>query len=105
MRLDILEHGHRTRARLFMGALERLSRTQMADITKTLLYRPDFYGRPVTELAAVAMRGPSYWTAGEREYTRSSSSRSPPPSVRRCTASRRAWTPSASARRRSRFRC
>jgi alkylhydroperoxidase family enzyme len=68
MRLSILDNGHRTRAKLFLGATSRISRVDSPDIVKMLLYRPGFLTRPLLDLTAQAMRGPSYWTAGEREY-------------------------------------
>jgi hypothetical protein len=36
-------------------------------VVKTILYRPDAFGRPFSEALDVAMRGPSEWSAGERE--------------------------------------
>jgi AhpD family alkylhydroperoxidase len=68
MRLSILDHGHRRRARLFLTLTSALSRVDSPDIVKMLLYRPGFLAGPLLELTAGAMRGPSYWTAGEREY-------------------------------------
>jgi AhpD family alkylhydroperoxidase len=68
MRLSILDHGHRRRARLFLALTAALSRVDSPDIVKLLLYRPGFLAGPLLELAVPAMRGPSYWTAGEREY-------------------------------------
>jgi alkylhydroperoxidase family enzyme len=68
MRLSILDHGHRRRARLFLTVTAAMSRVDSPDIVKMLLYRPGFLTRPLLELTTSAMRGPSYWTAGEREY-------------------------------------
>ncbi|WP_037358963.1 hypothetical protein [Amycolatopsis orientalis] len=64
MRLSILDNGHRLRARLFLSITSK----QPPDIVKMLLYRPGFLTRPLLELTAPVMRGPSYWTAGEREF-------------------------------------
>jgi AhpD family alkylhydroperoxidase len=68
MRLSVLDHGHRRRAKLFLALTSTMSRVDSPDIVKMLLYRPGFLTRPLLELTADAMRGPSYWTAGEREY-------------------------------------
>jgi hypothetical protein len=68
MRLSVLEHGHRRRTRLFLTLTGAMSRVDSPDIVKMLLYRPGFFARPLLELTVSAMRGPSYWTAGEREY-------------------------------------
>lgn len=68
MRLTILDHGHRRRAKLFLALTSATSRVASPDIVKMLLYRPGFLTRPLLDLTADAMRGPSYWTAGEREY-------------------------------------
>ena len=68
MRLSILDHGHRRRTKLFLTLTGAMSRVESPDIVKMLLYRPGFFARSLLELTVDAMRGPSYWTAGEREY-------------------------------------
>jgi AhpD family alkylhydroperoxidase len=68
MRLSVLDDGHRRRVKLFLALTATTSRVESPDIVKMLLYRPGFLSGPLLELTADAMRGPSYWTAGEREY-------------------------------------
>jgi hypothetical protein len=68
VRLSILDHGHRRRTKLFLTVTAALSQVDSPDIVKVLLYRPAFLGYPLLDLVVPAMRGPSYWPAGEREY-------------------------------------
>ena len=37
------------------------------DVVKTLHYRRDLFGEPFSAVLDTAMRGPSDWSAGERE--------------------------------------
>lgn len=68
MRLSILDNSHRRRAKVFFALTSKMSGVASPDIVKMLLYRPGFLTGPLLDLTADAMRGPSYWTAGEREF-------------------------------------
>jgi uncharacterized peroxidase-related enzyme len=68
VRLDVLEHGHRRPARIFLRLAELVSGESMDDVVKTGLHRPQSWGRPFFALIETVMRGPSFWTAAEREY-------------------------------------
>src|SRR5262245_58369296 len=67
MRLEVLESGHRLPARLFIRVTELLFRQRMDNVALTAMHRPELWGRPFT-LGAEVLRGPSFWTVGEREY-------------------------------------
>src|SRR5439155_17210858 len=45
---------------------ERLGR-EPSGVLKTLYFRPELFGRPYSDALDLALRGPSDWTAGERE--------------------------------------
>jgi len=45
---------------------EQLGR-EPSGVLRTLHYRPEIFGRPFSDALDQAMRGPSDWTAGERE--------------------------------------
>jgi len=53
MRLSILAGGH--------------APPEAPGVIKTLLYRSEAFGRPYSDAVDRALRGPSEWSAGERE--------------------------------------
>ena len=67
MRLRAVEHGHRLAQRLKLMLIRVVSRRRVPDVVKTILYRPEFWGRPMCEWTQAVMRGPSPWSVGERE--------------------------------------
>ena len=67
MRLKRLEHAHRLPQKLILGMIRLLQRRRAPDIVRTLFYRPEFLGRPLSEWTQAVMRGPSDWGIAERE--------------------------------------
>lgn len=67
MRLRRLDHGHRLPQKLVIGLIGLMTRRRAPDIIRTLLYRPEFLGRPLSAWTQAVMRGPSEWSVAERE--------------------------------------
>ena len=68
MRLAVLEHGHKRPAWIFIRLVELVSRHRMDNVALTAMHRSEFWGRPFFDMGTVVLRGPSFWTPGEREY-------------------------------------
>jgi hypothetical protein len=50
-----------------LGCVEAVEVERPLGVLKTLNYRPELFGRPFSAALDVAMRGPSEWSAAERE--------------------------------------
>jgi hypothetical protein len=50
-----------------LAQIREQSGTEPLGVVKTILYRPELFGRPFSDALETAMRGPSEWSAGERE--------------------------------------
>lgn len=67
MRLKRVEHGHRLPQKLILAMIRLTNGRRAPDIVRTIFYRPEFLGRPMSAWTQAAMRGPSDWSVAERE--------------------------------------
>jgi hypothetical protein len=68
VRLSGLDRGHRGLAKVVLSLLERPPGSAIPDVVRTLLYRPAFFGGPLSAaLHPVMRRRRSRWSRGERE--------------------------------------
>jgi len=50
-----------------LACVDAVSVERPLGVLKTIHYRPELFGRPFSSALDAAMRGPSEWTAAERE--------------------------------------
>ena len=67
MRIARVEHRHRLKEKLKLGLIRVLSGRRVPDVVKTIMYRPELWGKPMSDWTQVVLRGPSQWSVGERE--------------------------------------
>lgn len=67
MRLSVVEHGHRLPQKITLAIIRLVTGQRVPDIIRTILYRPEFLGKPVSAWTQAVMRGPSDWSVWERE--------------------------------------
>jgi hypothetical protein len=67
MRLSVVDSGHEADGAAMLAMIRERSGAEPLGVVKTLLYRPELFGRPFSEELDRVMRGPSDWSTGERE--------------------------------------
>jgi uncharacterized peroxidase-related enzyme len=66
MRIAALDRGHRGRARVAVWLMDKVI-GHSPDVLKTLVYRPNFFGRHAARALQHIIRGPSPWSVTDRE--------------------------------------
>ena len=67
MRLAVVDDAHAPAEAALLGQIRERSGREPLGVVKTILYRPELFGRPFSDALDAAMRGPSEWSPGERE--------------------------------------
>jgi hypothetical protein len=67
VRLSVVDTGHGPAEAAVLDVIRQRSGAEPLGVVKTIYYRPELFGRPFSDALDEAMRGPSEWTAGERE--------------------------------------
>ena len=67
MRLAVVDDAHAPAEAALLDEIRERSGREPLGVVKTILYRPELFGRPFSDALDVAMRGPSEWSPGERE--------------------------------------
>jgi hypothetical protein len=63
----VVDSGHGPAESAALEQIRQARGHEPVGVLKTLYYRPELFGRPFSDALQLAMRGPSDWSAGERE--------------------------------------
>jgi hypothetical protein len=67
VRLAVVDEGHAPAEAAILAEIRERRGAEPLGVVKTLMYRPELFGQPFSEALDRVMRGPSDWSAGERE--------------------------------------
>ncbi len=67
MRLPNVEHGHTLAQKVMLERMQAMRNDPLPDVLRVMLYRPELFGRPISALFEMTLRGDSEWSIGERE--------------------------------------
>jgi hypothetical protein len=67
VRLTVVDSGHAADEAGMLAMIREHTGGEPLGVVKTILYRPELFGRPFSDALETAMRGPSEWSTGERE--------------------------------------
>jgi len=67
VRLACVDSGHAPSEAAVLQMIREQRGVEPLGVIKTLYYRPELFGRPFSDELDRAMRGPSDWSAGDRE--------------------------------------
>ena len=67
MRISVLDTNQTLGARVKLRLMSLVSGRRAPDVVRTILYRPELFGKAFTEMLHPAMRDESRWSVGERE--------------------------------------
>jgi hypothetical protein len=67
VRLAVVDEGHAPDEAAMLAMIRERTGNEPLGVIKTILYRPELFGRPFSDALERVMRGPSEWSVGERE--------------------------------------
>jgi hypothetical protein len=67
VRLAVVDHGHAPAEAAILQEIRERTGAEPLGVVKTLMYRPELFGKPFSDELDRVMRGPSDWSPGERE--------------------------------------
>jgi hypothetical protein len=67
VRLAVVDAGHAPQQAAVLAEIRERTGAEPLGVVKTLMYRPELFGLPFSDELDRVMRGPSDWSAGERE--------------------------------------